>query len=345
MNESMFYAILQQIESASPSAIRAFATRWTSAAEKAGGGAGRLNTAVGNVDSGWNGDSAQAFVTYMGQYHKAGLKLKDALTSVSTALNDVAGTVETVQGKFATMRTEVQGLTGQDRTKKILEELLPKAMDLEGQVNKSVATALNTIKEQVDSHMSGFGKIEAPSKQSWQPSDGQSVGWTPVTTTPTALQSGNGGNPGASPASYNGGGGDGPGPAAGGGAPPTPLTFAPGTATGDKIVEAARTHIGKPYVWGANGPSAFDCSGLVYYVLNQAGIKIDDTTAAGYQATGQPVSNPQPGDMVFFGQPASHVGVYIGDGKMIHAPRPGSDVVEASVAADGRSVSYRRFTA
>ncbi|MFD2352336.1 C40 family peptidase [Nonomuraea ferruginea] len=69
-----------------------------------------------------------------------------------------------------------------------------------------------------------------------------------------------------------------------------------------------------------------------------------DTTAAGYQASGKPVSTPQPGDMVFFGHPAYHVGVYIGNGQMIHAPRPGSEVMVASVAADGRPVSYRRFT-
>src|SRR5690606_5919094 len=123
------------------------------------------------------------------------------------------------------------------------------------------------------------------------------------------------------------------------------IPYVIGDGTGADIVNAARQHLGKPYIWGANGPNAFDCSGLVYYVLNQAGIKIGDNTAAGYQMSGKPISGPpQPGDIVFFGQPPTHCGIYIGDGKMIHAPHSGA-VVEIDNVAGRSPITFRRFTA
>ncbi|AWI33100.1 NlpC/P60 family protein [Streptomyces sp. ICN441] len=85
--------------------------------------------------------------------------------------------------------------------------------------------------------------------------------------------------------------------------------------------------LGKPYVWGATGPSAFDCSGLTQAAWRSAGVALPRTTYTQINA-GQRVSRSQlaPGDLVFFYSGVSHVGLYIGGGRMIHAPRPGAPV-------------------
>lgn len=85
--------------------------------------------------------------------------------------------------------------------------------------------------------------------------------------------------------------------------------------------------IGKPYVWGATGPGSFDCSGLTQAAWRSAGVSLPRTTYTQINA-GQRVSRSQlaPGDLVFFYSGISHVGIYIGDGKMIHAPRTGTNV-------------------
>lgn len=104
---------------------------------------------------------------------------------------------------------------------------------------------------------------------------------------------------------------------------------APGPAA-QVAVDAALGRRGSPYVWGATGPNQFDCSGLTQWAYAQAGISIP--RSSGTQATfGTPVarSQLQPGDLVFFYSPVSHVGIYIGNGNMVHAPTTG-DVVKVS---------------
>lgn len=85
--------------------------------------------------------------------------------------------------------------------------------------------------------------------------------------------------------------------------------------------------LGKPYVWGATGPSSFDCSGLTQAAWGSAGVSLPRTTYTQINA-GQrvPRSELAPGDLVFFYSGVSHVGLYIGNGRMIHAPRPGAPV-------------------
>ncbi|MBP1743516.1 MAG: hypothetical protein H6Q58_494 [Firmicutes bacterium] len=96
------------------------------------------------------------------------------------------------------------------------------------------------------------------------------------------------------------------------------------------IVAYASNFIGTPYAWGGNGPSTFDCSGFTCYVFRHFGISLP-RTASGQQGVGTSVAkaNLQPGDLVFFGSPAHHVGIYVGNGCYIHAPRTG-DVVKIS---------------
>ena len=101
---------------------------------------------------------------------------------------------------------------------------------------------------------------------------------------------------------------------------------------GMKILEAARTRIGDPYVWGATGPNAVDCSGLVMWAHQQLNITIPRTSQdqiAGGHAIAR--KDLQPGDIVAFYGNASHVGVYAGHNKVVHAPYQGQSVSESSL--------------
>jgi cell wall-associated NlpC family hydrolase len=94
----------------------------------------------------------------------------------------------------------------------------------------------------------------------------------------------------------------------------------------------AYAKLGSPYVWGATGPDAFDCSGLVQAAYRSAGISLPRTTYAQIDA-GRRVSRSElePGDLVFFYSGISHVGLYIGNGQMIHAPNPSAPVRVAPI--------------
>ena len=97
-----------------------------------------------------------------------------------------------------------------------------------------------------------------------------------------------------------------------------------GSSIRQTVVADAKKHLGTPYLWGGSSPSGFDCSGFVQYVLKQSGITLPRTTSE--QVTvGKSISKSEllPGDLVFlqntYRTGVSHVGIYIGDGKMIHA--------------------------
>ncbi|MYV38424.1 NlpC/P60 family protein [Streptomyces sp. SID1328] len=112
---------------------------------------------------------------------------------------------------------------------------------------------------------------------------------------------------------------------------PTARIPAP-TSRASAAVAYAYRKLGSPYVWGATGPSAFDCSGLIQAAYRSAGISLPRTTYAQINA-GRRVSRSQlqPGDLVFFYSGISHVGIYVGDGRMIHAPNPSAPVRVAPV--------------
>lgn len=112
----------------------------------------------------------------------------------------------------------------------------------------------------------------------------------------------------------------------GGSAPGLPAP----TAAAQQAINVALSKLGSSYVWGATGPSTFDCSGLTMYSYGKAGITLPRTSSA-QSSTGKavPRSQLQPGDLVFFGSPVHHVGIYLGNGKMVHAPDTG-DVVKIS---------------
>ncbi|MEU9207488.1 NlpC/P60 family protein [Streptomyces sp. NPDC048415] len=126
-------------------------------------------------------------------------------------------------------------------------------------------------------------------------------------------------------------------------------TGSSGTATTDssyatkaaKALAFARAQIGKPYVWGATGPGSYDCSGLTQAAWKAAGVTLPRVTYDQVNAgTTVSLADAQPGDLVFFYDDISHVGLYIGNGMMIHAPKPGAYVREESIYYDGTSAIH-----
>ncbi|WP_353951190.1 C40 family peptidase [Knoellia sp. S7-12] len=96
------------------------------------------------------------------------------------------------------------------------------------------------------------------------------------------------------------------------------------------VVNIARSLLGIAYVYGGTTPAGFDCSGFTQYVFRKAGVSIPRTASA-QQAAATPVSSPRPGDLVFMGSPAWHVGIYTGDGKFIDSPRTGKFSSERAI--------------
>ena len=129
------------------------------------------------------------------------------------------------------------------------------------------------------------------------------------------------------------------------------------SATGNAIADSAQKFIGTPYVWGGESmdEGGMDCSGFVYSALKDAGYNIGRTTAQGYRGYGTSVGKAemQPGDLIFYGKNgnASHVGIYIGNGKMVHsaggskntASNPGKGVSIASVDHRSDFLEARRY--
>ncbi|WP_413756824.1 NlpC/P60 family protein [Streptomyces sp. MMBL 11-3] len=112
-----------------------------------------------------------------------------------------------------------------------------------------------------------------------------------------------------------------------GGRTPDLTGAVPSSGRAAAAVAAARSALGRPYVWGANGPSGFDCSGLMQWSYGQAGVGLPRTSQAQAHAGRQvPLSQAQPGDLVTYRDDASHVGMYVGNGQVIHAPYPGAPV-------------------
>jgi cell wall-associated NlpC family hydrolase len=114
-----------------------------------------------------------------------------------------------------------------------------------------------------------------------------------------------------------------------------PTYNGPASGRAAVAVQAAYNELGKPYSWGAAGPSSFDCSGLTMWSWGKAGVSLPHSSQAQY-SSGNHVSRSdlQPGDLVFFGSPIHHVGIYIGNGQMISAPHSG-DVVKIQDAFRG----------
>ncbi len=107
---------------------------------------------------------------------------------------------------------------------------------------------------------------------------------------------------------------------------PVPVNL-PVSGRAKVAVETAYAQIGKPYRWGGSGPDSFDCSGLTMYSWGKAGVSLPHSSRAQYSATKRvDRGSLQPGDLVFFGRPIHHVGIYVGNGNMVHSPESGERV-------------------
>ncbi|WP_421381977.1 LysM peptidoglycan-binding domain-containing protein [Bacillus salacetis] len=118
--------------------------------------------------------------------------------------------------------------------------------------------------------------------------------------------------------------------------PAAPVVTKVSGASNDSVgvINEAKRHLGTPYVWGGAAPSGFDCSGFIYYVYKQAGMNVSRTNAIGLWNETTRVSNPQPGDLVFFSNTykpgISHVGIYLGNNEFIHSGNRGVEITSLS---------------
>jgi len=127
-----------------------------------------------------------------------------------------------------------------------------------------------------------------------------------------------------------------PGPSGSSGSSPSDaLPSVPSSDQAAVAVRAAMAQIGKPYVWAGSGPGSFDCSGLTMSSWRQAGVVMAHSAADQYASFKHvSVDQLQPGDLVFFGHPIHHVGMYVGGGMMVHAPETG-ELVQVSPMSRG----------
>ncbi|WP_240487129.1 C40 family peptidase [Actinomadura flavalba] len=106
-----------------------------------------------------------------------------------------------------------------------------------------------------------------------------------------------------------------------------------GDGKGAQALRIAMTKLGRPYVWGGAGPSVFDCSGLTMWAYRQVGISLPHYTGSQWNAgTRIPRDKLKPGDLIFFHADLHHMGMYVGNGKMLHAPHTGDVVKIAPIA-------------
>ena len=133
-------------------------------------------------------------------------------------------------------------------------------------------------------------------------------------------------------------------PAAATAAEPAPAASSPAapSAAAQTAVDTARAQLGTAYQYGGAGPDSFDCSGLTQYAYRAAGIELPHSSRS-QSELGTPVdrANLQPGDIVFFYEPVSHVGIYVGDGQMIDAGNEQTDVSQRTVDMEGYNFARR----
>ncbi|AJK89391.1 MULTISPECIES: LysM peptidoglycan-binding domain-containing protein [Lysinibacillus] len=122
-----------------------------------------------------------------------------------------------------------------------------------------------------------------------------------------------------------------------------------GQAIYKKTVEVAHTLVGTPYLYGGNTPVGLDCSGFIFYAFNQGGLKIGRASSEGYfNGNTTSVQNPVPGDLVFFEntykEGISHMGIYLGDNKFVHAGTDGVEISDVTYPYwSSKLVAYKRF--
>lgn len=217
-------------------------------------------------------------------------------------------------------RTDVENVLKHKSEVEAAKAELEQARSRQEEILGTLAAEKAEIESQLAARQSVLASVEADVARMATEGTGAAPG-TPAAGTAA------GAPPGGSPAE--------PAPVAVDEPAPGPVYNPPPPSTGG-AVSIAMQYLGVPYVWGGASPSGFDCSGLVMHVYAQMGVYLPHSAAAQYYS-GTPISYSQlaPGDLVFFGHPISHVGIYIGGGSMIHAPFEGAVVSITSVGYGG----------
>jgi len=133
-------------------------------------------------------------------------------------------------------------------------------------------------------------------------------------------------------------------------APKPPAASNSGIGVYSAVVSNALAQKGVPYVWGGQSPRGFDCSGFIHYIFNQSGVSMSRTNTAGYYSRSHEISNPVPGDLVFFDNTykrgLSHMGIYLGNGNFVHAGSRGISVANVNDSYwKNKFNSYKRLYA
>ncbi|MGW5738311.1 MULTISPECIES: NlpC/P60 family protein [Streptomyces] len=224
-------------------------------------------------------------------------KATKSLETLSDSRDDLRTSKQTVQKKLGQARTMLSQLTAEEKARLA-------AIEKEKEEAAKRKAAELARKQEAEAEAKRKAAEEAAAKEREQDKE----------TPDTGSGSGAGAGSGAGTGSGSGG---------------TDSGYATKAA---KVIDFAEAQIGKPYVWGATGPDSYDCSGLTQDAWKAAGISLPRTTWDQVKVgTTVKTADAKPGDLVFFYDDISHVGIYIGDGKMIHAPKPGANVRVESI--------------
>ncbi|WP_254811883.1 C40 family peptidase [Streptomyces cavourensis] len=229
------------------------------------------------------------------------VKSLEELTETQTALRS---SKQTVQTKLTEARSLLSRLTAEEKAR-LAELERRKEAEAREKAERLAARQAAEAKEREEAEKKAREEAAKESAEAGGPGSGSGTG----TGTGTGTSPGSGTGTGAGAGADSG--------------------YA---AKAEKVLAFARAQIGKPYVWGATGPSSYDCSGLTKAAWQEAGVTLPRTTWDQVKVgTRVATSDLQPGDLVFFYDDISHVGIYKGDGMMIHAPKPGTNVREESI--------------
>ncbi|MEV2269935.1 bifunctional WXG100 family type VII secretion target/C40 family peptidase [Nonomuraea africana] len=335
--------------------ISKISKRWRALATDITTETGAIRRAVNTVNNAWNGRAAEDFATYMAQYPTSGTALSNALTSCAGKL-DAAGTaLETAKGQVQALYREKRAWLDEQRNdpdtttismtsiRSQVSDALARAKVPTGQATEALKQATDEIDKYLGDKF--FTSILAPGDRGFFPGNNPAMRWVPdpdfqprTTKTQLASYTGNGAPTGGNGyGTYGSGGGAGGGGGGGAGAPslavpPNAHSLAPNPRA-QAVIDYALKQIGDPYIWGATGPSSFDCSGLTLRAYESAGTTIPRVAHDQWMSGPRiPDGNAQAGDLVFFDNngdgTADHVGIVLDpkEGTMIHAPRTGSHV-------------------
>ncbi|MEU8250256.1 NlpC/P60 family protein [Nonomuraea sp. NPDC048916] len=317
--------------------IAKISKRWRTLATDVTAHTGALKRAVNTVDDAWNGGAAENFTTYMAKYPQYGTQLSNALTSSADKIDAAGNALESARRDVQTIYDEKRTWLDEQRKKSdtsipmsLIRSQVQDALGRAAGPKQRAIDAVDAATTEIDKHAGDvkfFTAIPAPGDQDFYPKNNPQLHWIVDPkfkergTTQLAGDNGNG-------AQNGGGGGSGS------------RTYRPEeiqvpanakdlakNPEAQKILDYALAQLGDPYVWGAEGPNSFDCSGLTLRAYEAAGIDLPRVAQDQWlHGPRIPDGDVQAGDLIFFDNDgdgtADHVGIVLDPEKqtMIHAP-------------------------